>query len=343
MRVILHVGMGKAGSSTLQATFAQQRGLLRESGYLYAEIGRANELTHNPLVMCFQEQRPRIFAQEKFDAAAYLKRLADTAKQSDAATMILSSEFLFYMNRASLEKLKTFLADCFSDIQVVAYLREPVSYYLSLQQQIVKASAQIISPFNSSSAMKGGVERYQAVFGSAFSAHDVSRSSLVKNCVAQDFRTRYLRDVKEDAFVTVTKNESLSAEAMCILQALHQNGFTGPDNVFTDAKHEIMKELRKAQRKLAIVGKPSLKSDIEAGLSSKFRDEVQWVNDATGLSLKVGVERKEPTPEHWKSERLRDLLAVTDSQIDRLNSQLIAQLWGNRIPKPPRKRPQLIE
>lgn len=342
MRVILHVGMGKAGSSTLQATFAAHRKLLEESGYLYPAIGKENEFTHNPLVMCFQSlRRPRMFgSEENVDAASYLQRLSTIARESKSETMLLSSEFLFYQQPPVIRKLREFLAELFSDIKVVAYLRDPVSYYLSRQQQIVKASAEIIPPSDYSSLLKEGVENYRRVFGSEFAAHDVGRSALIKHCVAQDFRTRYLPEVPEEAFVTISKNESFSAEAMCVLQALHQRGFMGPDNVFTETKRQIVMEVRRAERKLELVSKPVLKPDIEASLATKFRDDVRWVNASMGLSLPVGGARVRPQPEHWNSPRLKEILKVSDSQIDALNALIIAHLWKSRVPKPDRRRPK---
>ena len=138
MKLVLHIGPHKTGSSSIQKSFDQASDKLLQQGVIYfAE----RPLPAWSLVLKFatKEQRmhPLIRRHHPTDAQALACSerawgdLAENVKKSDAKICVLSSEHFASLPAPSVQKLLTQLRGMFPEITVVAYARDPVGLYVS--------------------------------------------------------------------------------------------------------------------------------------------------------------------------------------------------------------------
>ncbi len=141
MRLLLHVGSTKTGSSALQATLYEQREALLANGILYSKKGTAASAHH----LLAAALHPNAWAMHKADLpqdrTAYFRETAaaiiEEARATGADTIVVSSEYFWYVFR---EAVYGELAAAFSDvaIEIVAFLRRPDHWAVSSYLQAVK-------------------------------------------------------------------------------------------------------------------------------------------------------------------------------------------------------------
>ncbi len=116
--LILHIGLPKTGTTTIQHFLRINYDILLQGGVLYPQSGRTYE-AHHQLAAAFQDFKydwvPHI------ELGSILDQLQNEISQTDAKKVIISSEILTWLERpdALLEKLKPF----FDFIRVVIFLR----------------------------------------------------------------------------------------------------------------------------------------------------------------------------------------------------------------------------
>lgn len=330
MKAIVHVGMGKTGSSTLQATLAANRARLAEDGCLYP-VALGNRINHNGLRSCFQSERlPRTArGAAAIDTAAYLAALDPQFAETDCSTVILSSELLFYMGRAGIQTMERFLTERFNEIVVVAYIRDPVSYYLSAQQQQVKASGQIDPPGEVKSPIRSSLSRFRQIFGDRLRVRSAGRSALIGQCIVQDFLASQVDPVKEPESITVLdRNESLSAEGICVIQELRRDAWPGADHKFDDATKQVLRMLGVIREELDGQTRPVLKPAIHAYLEARFTADYAWLEEHFGLAFARAGQVADGGAGIATdgSPLLRDMLEVRAEDIDRTKALLARRL-----------------
>ena len=143
MRLLLHIGTEKTGTTTLQRWFDRNRQVLREKGVWYPiSLGASN---HRHLsVFAGDSDKPEdgfflrgIHSIE--DHQAFRKQLIDDfsreySEKSHLQTWVISNEQLHsrLLNHGTVKRTKDFLADRFDDVKVVVHLRPQVDVAVSL-------------------------------------------------------------------------------------------------------------------------------------------------------------------------------------------------------------------
>lgn len=142
MRLLLHIGSSKTGSSALQQTLYRERQRLAEAGVVYPDRAIAAYAQHvlfaaihpgawNLHRDVLPEDRDAYF----FETAA---AMLEDARAAGASTLLLSSEYLWGNFPAALyEKIRTAFAAC--AIEIVAFLRRPDDWLISSYLQAVKS------------------------------------------------------------------------------------------------------------------------------------------------------------------------------------------------------------
>ncbi|MEW5838769.1 MAG: hypothetical protein AB1717_08050 [Pseudomonadota bacterium] len=141
---IVHVGMHKTGSSSIQdfffgaeldgITYLDMGGYSNHSGYLSTILLEKPHLYHAHLSMGR--------GQDEVDKLRlrYLDKLRESIKRCTTERMIISAEDLSHrsIGESGLMRLKHELAPYFEKISVIGYVRRPIDYVQSAFQQIVK-------------------------------------------------------------------------------------------------------------------------------------------------------------------------------------------------------------
>lgn len=281
---MLHIGMGKTGTTHLQETLTRLRGPLGERGVLYPNLRR--KPNHNVLVLGARhpERWPRGFrqlyprpedGQREFNIA--WSQLVDQIETASPEVTVLSGEFFFYdLREGSLHERLGQLAD---SVTVCAYVRRPSDGYLSILQQALKASSKFSAP--GPLRVRGTIDSYRQRFDQVLMrAYD--SSSMVNGDIVDDFLTNFVpqavplrtppRDIQRS-------NESMSAEAMQLIQD-HRIAHVGRelDNVATQRTNRLLDVVRSMDSVVPGRTRPKLHAAVRVAVDRASSD-LLWLRD----------------------------------------------------------------
>ncbi|MBT8232506.1 MAG: hypothetical protein HKO66_13860 [Saprospiraceae bacterium] len=128
MKVHLHIGQQKTGSTSIQKFFEINRKALSKQGYLYPK-----SLGVDKQVGLFKQ------IDDLLDPSSQVyKSFFKEIEKSKCEHLILSEENLFTLKDELLDKVGQFLNSHFQDISIIAYLRRQYDQAASLYQEVVK-------------------------------------------------------------------------------------------------------------------------------------------------------------------------------------------------------------
>lgn len=143
--LILHVGMHKTGTSSIQQTLAKFYGQPTKEIVYFNFDGIIN---HSCIVYPIFLENPysyrdyelmNLSSMERHSSIQYLqKTFFTTIKNQRRPISIISGEDISFLSEKELKNLKNFLQKFFHEIKVVAYVREPYSFLSSCFQEIVR-------------------------------------------------------------------------------------------------------------------------------------------------------------------------------------------------------------
>ncbi|KNG92225.1 hypothetical protein [Pseudaestuariivita atlantica] len=213
---ILHVGMPKTGTTSIQETFA--RADLGDAHYwnwpapnhggLVALV--TGDETHSAVA------NPDRFAQWKKRLADHERKLEEHIAAHAPRALILSAERIFIMSPEKMKVLRAYLDRFCDDYLVVTYLRDPVTFAASSFQQTIKTGRATFSPTRIYRPYRPSVEALEEAFGrDKVIVRPFDRTVLKDGDVVADFAdTIGVPIAKEDI---VRDNESMTLEAAALL------------------------------------------------------------------------------------------------------------------------------
>lgn len=221
MKIVIHVGMHKTGSSSIQHTFARYS----DSSFEYVDFEVAN---HSPLLVLLFGNLDTITGYSYFGARGaefcsklpelrekYFDQIARQLDKSSGKTILFSAED---MSSSKFEgenfRLEKFFRQWTDNISVIAYARGPGGFMVSAFQQILK-SGQIVFP--ALPHYRNRFEQIDNIFGREnVTIREFARTKLIDGDVVKDFaQIAQVRTPPEDQIVR--SNESLSLEATALL------------------------------------------------------------------------------------------------------------------------------
>jgi hypothetical protein len=229
-RLILHVGMPKCGTSTVQQTLAANRDTLLKKGIDYLNFGPYSlpDLTHvstgnaNPLAYAmYGYPQPHLSLQK---VAAHLRELIAA---STADTIILSHEDFVVFDAGRWKTFSSLLDRSVSEVLPVIHIREHTEWIASDFQQHIKQLrtghpidkhvGRRLRFLNFSEQCK----KFESVFGEV-------RCRLIYSGmkITEDLLDMIGRPI-DLASVQIDYNTGLSAEAVDVLLALNREKATG--------------------------------------------------------------------------------------------------------------------
>ncbi|MBT8232847.1 MAG: hypothetical protein HKO66_13760, partial [Saprospiraceae bacterium] len=114
MKLILHIGQQKTGSTSLQSFLFDNYKSLIDKGYLYPKsLGIEYKKQH----LLFKEHKPSNNNGESLKAP-----LLQEIKDKNASTVIISDENLYSGILVEKEKISAFLTSIFDEIDIIIYL-----------------------------------------------------------------------------------------------------------------------------------------------------------------------------------------------------------------------------
>jgi hypothetical protein len=350
MRIVLHIGSSKTGTTALQASLTRNTRYLRQNGVLYPAV-RSHPISHHFMTMRLLERtgmgrtfrplykdRPDLLAK---DYEANWRDVRGQVRKYRPHTLVLSSEILF---RASdVERAKEFrdLLRRFSDdISIVAYLRQPSAFYLSGVQQALKSSSTFQPPAGIN--FRTNIEFYEALFGCRVNVAAFDRATLANGDIVSDFVQRYLPTVdagKMSPELTQT-NETLSAETMSILQDYRRVNHPDSDYMLSIDTARFRMRLQEIEHRFGFRQRPSLREGIGRFIDHASVD-LLWLQESRGIVFpNIEYDRIGPVTDnpYQHCRKVADICEVDEARRQEIMMRVIRE-----IVTPPRRMPANLE
>lgn len=324
MKAIIHAGMHKTGSTSIQQTFGRKR--LR-----YHHFPRIGAHNHSHALQALQATTPEEFASlhgDKLTEKQFLKRrqrrIADLqnaiCESRKRGALLLSGEYISIMPRGGLDRLRSILAAEFKTIEVIAYVRPPLSYMHSSFQQNLKGSAYSrLAP----ERFWPGYRRRFAALDDCFGRDNVhlrlfSKDTLTDGDVVKDFAHIIGESLSERDIIRA--NESLSAEATALLfvQRRYGGGFRRGYSGKLRSNGEFV-------RKLSMIGSGKLLFDpvLTDPVFKTMEGDLEWMESRLGASLE-----EKPRSEGERISTEADLVAIATDHEEELDALIAGELEG---------------
>lgn len=282
MKLILHAGAHKTGTTSIQAALVGAAETLQKYGILYPVLPDW-EHNHTGLIsgLAGSESNVGRLVRVKLQALGlsredyYRKQIESIRLQverGNPSVVILSSEAFFNTEKYEVPRIVDDLGFGRQDVQVLVYLREPASHYLSLIQQKLKHSSTFKGP--SSIKFWRTLSRYEDWFGGNMRVRPLE--ALNEGVIADIADVLGLPRTRLDQ--PERRNVSISAESMSVLQSFRQAAFPGEDdNVIPDC-NRLFRELRRVE---SIIGcpRPKLRDSVVQKVQKSCAVGLEWLVD----------------------------------------------------------------
>jgi len=144
-RLIVHIGMPKTASTTLQSFLFSNSETLKKFGIFYSKSLHHNNVKFYPLFF----DKPydfidikKFYSSEDLATKAFNKFRQEwiaVFNSEDYSDLIISSEYLYLCTKSQVVKIKNFINGYFDDIKIICYIRDPKSYLKSQIQEGIKS------------------------------------------------------------------------------------------------------------------------------------------------------------------------------------------------------------
>ncbi|WP_096788025.1 hypothetical protein [Rhodobacter sp. CZR27] len=335
MRMILHVGMPKTGSSSIQRHL---HGTDLGHG---VSLARWSEPNHSTLVWLLFQDEERLGDYHGFSARGpafmaklpamkqrWLASLEEDCAASRNGTLILSGEGMAtHACDSALHRLRAFLRDRAREVRVIGYVRSPRSFAASHFQQLLKGGR--ISTLDVASLWPGYRERF-ARLDELFGRENVTlrpydRDRLRDGDVVADFL--HLAGLAPPAGKSPEANTSLSAEATALLYLQRSRGEGFPAGFLGALQRnaDFISRLRTIGRR-----KFDFSGELWTPVLEANRADLDWMEERLGASLpdradpraiQIGSERDLTRTAMQSYAALEELVASSIVETDRLAAE----------------------
>lgn len=299
MKLILHIGSPKTGTTTLQNSLYGNHDQLIKNKVLYPRL--KNRKNHNSLSLLYRNNPPtREFMQNGLKTPEEYKTEADnifnTIKRKidihSPNYVVLSGEYFFFkLNEDQIADLQNRLSAIFDEIKVVCYLRDPVDYYSSFSLQVLKASYELRGPF--SPTYKEILSSYSTGFD--IDARRFNRKSLIGADIVSDFIDTYIPALN-GIIQSSRSNETISANSLALISQYRKTFHTDENDIFNPQSQKLYQIFQKIEKEADLYEKPQLHSWVKDYIYSQFIDDNTYLHQNHGINFMDGITINETTP-----------------------------------------------
>jgi hypothetical protein len=283
-KIILHIGSGKTGSSSIQQALhecrEQNKGIFK-----YPKLLNFNGNQIFRFAFCPSSGTPsnirRKYANKKEAYLEYQESIKNSfiSEVANENCVVVSSEFLFLSTEEEVRKIKEFFSSLgFDEIHVIMYLRDPAKYYLSAAQQSLKNQPNMPTPDNFRYELTTAIDNWSSIKPTSLTVKEFNRSTLEAGDVVKDIE-KYINNIDDsNATLNVShqQNETMSVEGTIILQEYHQ--LLSRCNFDFDIYDTYARRARYFSKKAGRGTKPKLKNEISSYIYRKYESELKLLN-----------------------------------------------------------------
>ena len=348
MKIVIHAGMHKTGTSTIQNTFSALAE--QQKDFVYAPaLGQG----HNSLfILGFHDEEQLenyyLFRHQDMRLPQLLRHKQEIRARLDAAIAESTRPLFLFSQEAMrghfLGGVQRFADYCRSksdDIQVLIYVRPPVSFSASMYQEIVK-----LDLVTRATPLAQPVEyrrRFQPLidcFGAQrvqFKLYD--RALLKDGDVALDFAAEI--GVALSPNQVLHRNESLGLETIALLYAFKSQlppRRPAPYRLWQNDK--FVAALASLDTSASNNRRLRFTPQLAKGLLASQQADIKWMEQRLGASLEEDIDSA-PADAAMPIDAAEDLLPIAEAQTEAAE-QLAATLTGFEPPSGTSKRARLL-
>lgn len=335
MALYLHIGFPKTATTSLQQAFQTHADALQGADICYPLIDTDFKQRYLKLFdQKGQARAPDTIAAR--DAAMAALSAATTA--AGCRDVVLSCEELtnFMMMEfapANLRVLRDALYQIDEDVRIVAYVRNPPDFYLSILQERLKRHGGTLDPTTFQTGFARIIRLYEEVFETTAVVREFHPTRLKDGDIVADFLSACGLDrVDCSAWEQVSTNESLSPEVMLALDLARkelpdtdrpQLGYTFRDSEF------LWRRLRRVSGDLDLGRKPVLFSSAFDAVMAANAEDIALMQDRYGIDFAPGRQDRDGAPAVAPAQRIsgiEDLMAVERDTALFLSAALMRQM-----------------
>jgi len=274
-RLIIHIGMHKTGSSSIQKSLEAQR---VGSNYKYCKLNSCNHSVEmyslftgvlHPL-----QVKGGIKSREELLKLNHTtqKHLINNILNSNKENLIISGEDISSMNIDSLNRMRDFFDRYFKEILIVAYIRSPKSYIESAFQQLVRGGMDSFNLERSYPNYRDRFEKFDLIFGKeSVKLWKFNHKTFKNQDVVEDFCYRLNIDINKKNIYRI--NESISQEALSILYLLRKYS-----NETIKDSDKFRLDLKKVEILNRIDGKKlRFSNKLLEPILKRYKDDIDWI------------------------------------------------------------------
>ena len=341
-KIILHAGLPKTGTSTVQNLLhANREFLLQQEGVLYPSLAPNLSIPLRTIFRDFQNDSRKPIAsrmagfsieEEMKQGDSYLNSLDTEVSSQEWSTLLLSAEGISNMVSPELEKMREWGERYASDWTVLVCVRHPVDWSRSVMQQSLKQGDTLEKLYETPPTPKyrQRISNAISVFGREnVRVFDFESASRGEGGIVSAFATQAGLTATSGDFLAsraVRANDSLSLEAARILDSLNRQRPLFAGNVMAPRRPGPGDELTYISR---IEGwKFDVPEPVKENIRLQSREDVAWLNETFGLSLyRDVVDPASQAPYASDSQSHEETVgALSDPAIDS-----IAEVFGELV------------
>lgn len=280
----LHIGSPKTGTTSIQQTFHNNRNELAQQGFAYP----GNTINHHQFFFATRSKEkdwPRQF--KGFDSRILCSTIDNYFEilekwlTSDFNRQIISTEHLFIDNTRYVRNVMDYLQPFFSEIRVYLFIRNPVEYYRSLQQQKIKACSYITSPDVFHYNFKKVIETWSRFCPTEVIEYNPAYNSCEILCEKIGLSFEQLSDNDKES------NSSLSVEQMLLIEKIQRNLYQNYEDRFKNHL-SILQTIRPDS-----ATKPKLKEMVKVLIEQNHKSDLKWLKKMYDIDFLNGSSETE--------------------------------------------------
>jgi len=199
MKLVIHAGRSKTGTSFLQSVLALNEMFLEKNGLHYPKLRSATEMAArglptagNAVLLAILLTKGGVLPSD-VNEKIIMDDLVNCFKENSNKHVILSSELFEQLNLEGLEKLKEIAAGAGRELFFVQYIRNPVDSLESVYAQSVKRHGVTLDPFEYVLSLRMWAVRYHLFLENltemdiSFVAKVYDKNHFVGNKIEVDF------------------------------------------------------------------------------------------------------------------------------------------------------------
>jgi hypothetical protein len=341
----LHIGMPKAGSSSIQSAFdprgpaARERGQKRLADHRvgYFGIGRNHSAVLTALFGTDPERKPlhRFISKTRakpligaeaadFDKSALLRYFDQVLAANNMPKLVMSGEMLFGFRREQVAAMREHLSRFFDEIRVIVYVRDPISWASSNAQQVLKNSSRTLDDICELEAIaagdssivpyyRAGLEPYLEAYGrQAVDIRLFDRSHFINGDLIADFCAAIGEPSLASSLTGAVRNPSLCYEAVLLVDEYKALLAARSDQALSSKVAAFHKRMKSLEGTRFALPRETLESVWVA-----VADDVAWLRQIMNAEVFKDTHPPEAAARPaWATTTLRQLVEMIDQASD---------------------------